>query len=43
MKYFLEFTFQNGWHYFGVLALIIAPIAVLGNAIGDAINAFRKK
>lgn len=35
MKDFLEFTFQSFWHWAGVLILLTAPVAALGNAIGE--------
>jgi hypothetical protein len=38
VKDVLEFIFQDGWHFFGVLVLIVFPVGLIANALAGGRN-----
>lgn len=38
MMEFLQFTFQSGWHFFGVLILLCVPLIIVGAILGDTLQ-----
>jgi hypothetical protein len=38
----IQYIFSSFWIWLGTLILLVAPLAVLGNAIAETINARKK-
>ncbi len=43
MMEILQFAMKDGWHFFGTLILICAPIAVAGESIASIVLACKGK